>query len=66
MLLMISNYFFQTLHMINIYSRWFVLREWISPSNLPLKTKSEMSDVTRSSFRVKHINDSMFIMNLVR
>jgi hypothetical protein len=49
---------------INTYYHWFVLQEWISQGNLSSKKKSEMWNVMRSLFQEKHINYSMFIVEL--
>ena len=53
-------------HNRNIFYRWFVLREWISQSNLASKAKSEMWKVIRNSSQAKHINNSMFTEDLLR
>ena len=50
---------------VNIYYRWFVLREWISHSNITSKVKSEVWDAMRNPFQAKHIQDNMFIRDLV-
>ena len=47
-----------------IYQRKFALREWISHSNITLKTKSQMFKIwnaMRSPFQAKHISNSMFM-----
>jgi len=51
--------------MINIYYRRFVLREFISQSNITPEAKPEIRDAMRNPFRTKHINDSIFIADLV-
>jgi len=41
------------------------LQEWISQSDVASRAKSEIWDAMRSPFRAKHINDSMFIEDLI-
>jgi hypothetical protein len=50
---------------INIYYYKFVLRKWISRSNIALK-KQEIWNANRSPFRAKHINNRMFIEDFYR
>jgi hypothetical protein len=50
----------------NIYYHWFVLRKWISQTNITSKTNPEIWDMMRSPFQAKYINDSMFIKDLLR
>ena len=52
--------------LINIYYHWFVLREWISLSNVASTEKPELWDAVRSLLRAKRMNDSMFFDDLWR
>jgi hypothetical protein len=55
------------MYLLDVFYRRFVLRELISQSNITCtpKAKPEIRDAMRNPFSTKHINDSIFIEDLV-